>query len=50
MNEWLSKEIELDCKVFSLDDYLIFIGANDFPGDVEDFIREIMVKDEDNKE
>ena len=50
MNEWLSKEIELDCKVFSLDDYLIFIGANDFPGDIEDFIREIMVKDEDNKE
>lgn len=50
MNEWLSKEIELDCKVFSLDDYLIFIGANDFPGDVEDFIREIMVKDEDNEE
>ena len=43
--EWLSKEIDLDTKIFTVEDYVDFISSNDLAGVVEDIIANLMIKE-----
>lgn len=44
MNEWLNKEVELDCKIFSVEDHIDFISSNDLVGIVEDVLADLLIK------
>ncbi len=44
IREWLNEDVNLDSKIFSVEDYVNYISSNDLAGIVEDVIADLMIK------
>ena len=45
IKEWLNVNVELDTKIFTVEECVDFITSNDLSGVVEDFIIELMINE-----
>ena len=45
MTDWLNKEVDLDTKIFTVEEYIDFISSNDLAGVIEDVIAELIIKE-----